>query len=187
MGRWAELKASRHVFLVGFMGSGKTTAGRELARRRGWEFIDLDQTIEQTAARTIDAIFREQGEAAFRQHETAALQNLLHSKESQGFQVIALGGGAFVQPANRTLIDSVRAEVIFLDAPVDELLRRCRAQSEVVRPLLQNESRFRRLYDERRPHYQTARIKIDTHQRTVNDVVDEIEQSLELGRRMHAR
>jgi len=160
------------------MGSGKTTAGRELARRRGWEFIDLDQTIEQTAARTIDAIFREQGEAAFRQYETAALQGLLHSKNSEGMRIVALGGGALVQPANRALIHSTQGEVVFLDAPVEELLRRCRAQSEVVRPLLQNESRFRRLYDERRPHYLAARIKIDTHQRSVNDVVDEIERCL---------
>ena len=181
------MKASRHVFLVGFMGSGKTTAGRELARRRGWEFIDLDQTIEQTAACTIDVIFREQGEAAFRQYETAVLQSLLHSKNSESMRVVALGGGAFVQPANRALIHSTGAEVVFLDAPVEELLRRCRAQSEVVRPLLQNEARFRRLYDERRPHYLAARIKIDTHQRSLNDVVDEIERSLELGRRMHAR
>ena len=160
------------------MGSGKTTAGRELARRRGWEFIDLDQTIEQTAARTIDAIFRDQGEAAFRQYETAALQSLLNSKNSEGMKVVALGGGAFVQPANSALIQSARAEVVFLDAPVDELLRRCRAQSEVVRPLLQDESDFQRLYDERRPHYLTARIKVDTLQRSVNDVVDEIERSL---------
>ena len=176
--RWAELKASRHVFLVGFMGSGKTTAGRELARRKGWEFIDLDQTIEQRMARSVEAIFRDEGESAFRRYETAALQDLFHSPNSESMQIIALGGGAYVNPANAALIAQAGAKVIFLDAPVEELLRRCREQSEVVRPLARDESEFRRLYKQRRPQYLAARIKIDTHQRSVSDVVDEIVRTI---------
>ena len=178
MGRWAAVKASRHVFLVGFMGSGKTTVGRELARRRGWEFIDLDQAIEKAAARTVEAISRDQGEAAFRRYETAALQDLMHSTNSPATRVIALGGGAFVQPANAALISSAGGDVVFLDAPIEELLRRCRQQPEVARPLLQNESGFRRLYEQRRPKYLAARIKIDTHRRTISEVVDEMEECL---------
>src|SRR5437764_7021572 len=116
------------------MGSGKTTVGRELARRRGWEFIDLDQAIEKAAARTVEAIFRDEGEAAFRRYETAALQDLMHSTNSTAMRVIALGGGAYVQPANAALISSAGGDIIFLDAPVEELLRRCRQQTEVARP-----------------------------------------------------
>jgi shikimate kinase len=174
----AELKTSRHVFIVGFMGSGKTTAGRELARRKGWEFIDLDQVIEQSRGKTVAAIFREQGEAAFREMESSALEELLSSR-SHVPHIIALGGGAFAQSANASRIKKAGAKVISLDAPVSELLSRCRQQYQIERPLLKDEEQFRVLYKQRQEHYGAADFRIDTYQRTITQVVDEIEHCLE--------
>jgi shikimate kinase len=172
-------ETSRHVFLVGFMGSGKTTAGRELARRKGWEFVDLDHVIERDAARSISTIFREQGEDFFRELESSTLRRMLASRSKQS-RVVALGGGAFAQPENVSVIAQTGATVIFLDAPVVELLRRCRQQTEVERPLLGNEAQFERLYEQRRPRYLAGDRTVDTHGRTVAEVVDEIERYLEV-------
>ena len=173
----AGIKTSRHVFIVGFMGSGKTTAGRELARRKGWEFVDLDQVIEQTSGRTIAAIFREPGEAAFREMESSALRELLASDPNKP-RIVALGGGAFAQPGNVSRITQAGAQVIALDAPVAELLHRCRQQSGIERPLLKDEGQFRALYRQRRDLYKAADFTVNTSQRTVAQVVEEIEDYL---------
>src|SRR5579859_3020961 len=165
----AESKTSRHVFIVGFMGSGKTTAGRELARRKGWEFVDLDQAIEQSSGRTVAAIFRGQGEPAFREMESAALKQLL-APDSHKPRIIALGGGTFAQPGNLSQINEAGAQVIALDAPVGELLHRCRQQSGVERPLLKDDEQFRALYTQRQKHYSTADFVVDTYQRTIAQV-----------------
>ena len=92
------------VFLVGFMGSGKTSVGRELARRMGWEFVDLDVRIEQREGRSVPEIFQDRGEPGFRIAEAAALLELTQSLERAS--VVALGGGAFAQPGNRELLGS---------------------------------------------------------------------------------
>lgn len=178
------IETLRHVFLVGFMGSGKTSVGQELARRKSWEFIDLDQVIERSAGQSIPEIFHDQGEPEFRRIETAALKDLLASS-SDKTRVVALGGGAFVHSGNAAAIAQAPGRVIFLDAPVAELLRRCRQQRSLERPLTQDETGFCRLYEQRRPQYLAGTLRVDTNEHTIEQVVDEIECHLAMNRREH--
>jgi shikimate kinase len=94
------------------MGAGKTSVGRTLARHLGWGFDDLDDRIETRAKRSIAEIFRDLGEAGFRRLENAALRELL-GELSAGPRVVALGGGAYAQPQNATLLESTRVPVVF--------------------------------------------------------------------------
>src|SRR5258705_8221106 len=95
---------ARAVFLIGFMASGKSIVGRELARRLGWEFVDLDSHIETREQQSVPEIFRNHGEPGFRLAEAAALLDLTQSLERDS--VVALGGGAFAQDKNRELLRS---------------------------------------------------------------------------------
>lgn len=162
------------MFLVGFMGSGKTSVGAELARRHQWDFVDLDLRIESRSKKAIADIFRDEGESGFRHIETAVLRELMSSQKSD--TVIALGGGAFVQAQNRALIGS--HPTVFLDAPVDELWRRC-SQDPSVRPLRQDSAQFARLHEQRLPHYRQATITVNTGAKDVTSVCMEIEQALQ--------
>src|SRR5690348_6113139 len=90
----------RHVFLIGFMGAGKTSVGKVLAQRLGWKFYDLDKLIEHREQRTIAAIFAA-GEREFRRIETSVLADLLDNGLDRSGSIVALGGGCFVQPENR--------------------------------------------------------------------------------------
>jgi shikimate kinase len=94
---------ARAVFLVGFMASGKSSVGRELAQRLGWDFLDLDERIEVREQKTIPEIFRERGEAGFRLAEANALRDLM-AESLRGDSVVALSGGAFVQEDNRGML-----------------------------------------------------------------------------------
>src|ERR1051326_3373260 len=95
----------QRIVLIGFMGAGKTTVGRVLAQWLRWPFFDLDDVIEQRERRTVAEIFANAGEAAFRRAEHAALRALLQENATAGDLILALGGGAFVQPHNRTLLE----------------------------------------------------------------------------------
>jgi shikimate kinase len=169
----------RAVFLVGFMGAGKTTVGRVLSRRLGLPFEDLDDRIQHREGKTIEQIFRESGEAEFRRVETAALRELLGDLASSR-RVVALGGGAFVQPENAALIEQAEGNSVFLDAPLDELMRRC-ADEPKERPLRQDAKQFRELYEKRRPSYMKAAIRIETSGKDVDTVAAEVACSLGLG------
>jgi shikimate kinase len=169
----------RTVFLVGFMGAGKTTVGRALGHRLGLPFEDLDERIQLREGKTIEEIFRESGEAEFRKAETAALRELLAELGSSR-RVVALGGGAFVQPGNASLIEEAEVHSVFLDAPVDELLRRC-VEEETERPLRQNPEQFRKLYESRRRFYMRAAVRIETGGKDVDTVAAEVACSLGLG------
>jgi shikimate kinase len=162
----------RAVFLVGFMGAGKTSVGRSLGRRLGWSFEDLDDRIQARAGRSIPEIFRDLGETEFRRLETASLRELL-SELDAGPRVAALGGGAFAQRENVALLERAGAHVIFLDGPVEELFRRCE-QEQRERPLLQDAKQFRELYEQRRPFYQMASCRIDTTGTDVDAVAVEV-------------
>jgi shikimate kinase len=170
---------TRVVFLVGFMGAGKTAVGRALAHQLGWEFEDLDERIQSREARTIETIFRSAGEAAFRivEHETICelLADLACSR-----RVVALGGGAIAQPANAELIRESGFPVVFLDAPVEELWQRCKEQA-AERPLCRNVEQFRDLYQVRRPHYAAAGRCVDTHRKDIQTIAREVACSLGLG------
>jgi shikimate kinase len=169
----------RRIFLIGFMGSGKTSVGRVLGRLLGCRFEDLDERIQSREGRSIRQIFSESGEAWFRLAERAALRDLFTESGASQPVVIALGGGTFVQAENRALLEDAGSPVIFLDAPVDELWRRC-VREEVERPLRQNEQQFRKLYEVRKPHYLKADLRVDTGGRDVESVAHEIVANLGL-------
>lgn len=166
------------MFLVGFMGAGKTSVGRTLSRLLGWRFEDLDDRVRAREKRSVEEIFRESGERAFRKAEVEALRELLSEIGPQPC-VIALGGGAYVEPEIVAQIEESRAMVIFLDAAVDDLLRRCEQES-VVRPLRRDPEQFRRLYETRRPHYLRAAMQIETGGKDVEAVSREIASKLKV-------
>jgi shikimate kinase len=168
----------RAVVLVGFMGAGKTSVGRELGRRLGWPFVDLDDRVEAREKRTIAEIFRSSGEAEFRRAEHEALRELLKEVE-RGRLVIAVGGGAFSRLENASLLEDSFTTTIFLDASADELWKRC-CDDRTERPLRRDEKEFRQLYASRRPRYLEAKFHIDTAGKEVSRVASEIEVSLGL-------
>ncbi len=169
----------RAVFLVGFMGAGKTSVGQALAASLGWRFVDLDDRVIAKEKRSIAEIFRDSGEAAFRKAETAALRELLDELDHERPTVAALGGGAFVQDENAWLLAEAGDPMVFLDADYNVLHERC-ASMGPARPLYQDESRFRALYETRRPHYLRANLRVDTTNKTVSQVADEIQRRLQL-------
>jgi shikimate kinase len=179
--REVELSATervpvRTVFLVGFMGAGKSSVGRALSLRLGWGFEDLDDRIQARERRSIGQIFRESGEAEFRRAEADALRELIGEPVSSP-RVVGLGGGAFVQAENAALLAQTRAPIVFLDAPVDELFRRCQ-QQKVERPLRQDRERFHQLYEARRPHYMTGTVRVETAGKGVDAVAAEVARHL---------
>jgi shikimate kinase len=173
----AKTRSTRRIVLIGFMGAGKTTVGRLLAKRLRRPFYDLDDVIEQREQQTIAAIFSQQGEAAFRRSETAALGHLLEESTSAGDLILALGGGAFVQPENRALLEQAGAVTVLLEAPLEELQRRCQGEHK-VRPLAQQQERFAELFAGRRADYARAQHRVQTQGKPVEQVAAEIENLL---------
>ena len=156
------------------MGSGKTSVGEALSEQQHCSFVDLDHRVESREGRTVAQIFRDSGEDGFRKAEHSALRELVEQLPgSQQPVVVALGGGAFAQPANGSLIKDAGCPVIFLDAPPSELLRRCR-QQKLERPLSHDEQRFQELYEQRKPHYLKADLRVDTLGREVKAIAEEI-------------
>ncbi len=167
------------VFLVGFMGAGKTSVGRALGQRLNWIFEDLDDRIERREGRTIAEIFRDSGEQEFRRAEHAALREVLNEIDSA--RIIALGGGAFVQENNAILLQASGVPTVFLDANVEELWQRCLKQASaagVQRPLLRDPEQFRKLYADRRRSYSKASLKIQAGDRSVDQIAAEIARKL---------
>lgn len=156
------------------MGAGKTTVGRALARKLHSRFFDLDDEIVKSAGRTIARIFAESGEADFRRLERLALRDLI-LRESPS--VLAIGGGAFVEPENAALLRQHGYSSVFLDAPLEELRRRC-APDPDARPLFRDENQFRQLYECRRGSYMKADLRVDTAGKTPAQVVAEVATSL---------
>ncbi|MGH9427168.1 MAG: shikimate kinase [Terriglobia bacterium] len=142
------------IFLVGFMGSGKSTVGPLLASKLGWDFIDLDREIEREQGRSIRAIFEDQGEPAFRRIET----NHLRSLKDRAACVVALGGGAFVQESNRPIVAELGTSV-FLDCRLEVIQARCPAGG--ARPLFETPDLVRNLYTVRYPLYRRSDFSID--------------------------
>jgi shikimate kinase len=154
------------VYLVGFMGAGKTTLGRALADRLHWELEDIDARIERREARDIPTIFRQDGEAYFRLVEREELVALL----PQRGVVVATGGGTFADPASRALMLGDGA-VIWLDAPLDRLLERVPLDGR--RPLAADRLEMERLYNRRLGAYQQAHLRLDAGRASVADLVDQ--------------
>ena len=174
----APRKRATTVALVGFMGAGKSTVGQALAQRLDWQFFDLDQLIEARDGRTVEQIFRESGEPAFRRLEQTLLRECL-AGWSAGGSVLALGGGAFVQPEIRQLLLDAKVPSVFLDATVEELFRRS-DQPGIIRPLRSDAKQFRELYERRRQVYSQADLRVETGNKDINAVVEEIVSTLVL-------
>ena len=165
----------RTVFLVGFMASGKSSVGAELARRLDWDFVDLDTRIECRERQTVPEIFRNRGEHGFRTAETEGLRDLL-AEAPQRSRVVALGGGAFIQENNRELLRDWPS--VFLEAPASELWQRS-LMDGIERPLRGNPEQFAKLYAERLPIYREASVTVVTSGKDLATVCDEIERRLQ--------
>ncbi len=161
----------QNIFLVGLMGSGKTTVGRLLAKRLGLKFFDSDQEIEKRTGATISWIFEIEGEDSFRQREMETLNELT----SQQGILLATGGGSIIRPENREVLKK-RGIVIYLRASVSNILKR--TQHDRNRPLLQTEDRRAKIEElsrQREPFYQeVADIIVDTGRPNVHAMVQSI-------------
>lgn len=157
--------------LVGYMGSGKSTVGRILARRTGRKFVDLDREVSRRARRSIPEIFAESGEARFRDLEHNALRSAL---ERPG-RVIACGGGAVLRPENRALLKTART--VFLQEDLGTLYERTRSPGRPLQGSSYEE--FERRYRERLPLYrEVARCTVRVDGRPPGAVAEEIREWL---------
>ena len=166
---------ARAVFLVGFMAAGKTSVGRELARRLGWEFVDLDTRIESRECLSVAEMFEQRGEPAFREAEFSTLRDLLATLAQDS--VVSLGGGAFAGSENFELLKDWPS--VFLDAPVEELWRRA-SQDVRERPLRKARQQFSELHQQRVPRYRQATLTVNTCARDIASICAEIEDALRL-------
>jgi shikimate kinase len=155
------------IFLVGFMGAGKTTVGRVLAERLKYSFDDLDQLIEKRAGRSIKQIFSELGEAEFRRLETDALRSCRENKKV----VIALGGGAYASSVNRDLLREM-GRTVLLDCPLEICL--ARIEGDKSRPLLATKEEMRALLESRLPSYEMADFAVNTAARSPEEIASQI-------------
>ncbi|MEO8546763.1 MAG: shikimate kinase [Sphingomicrobium sp.] len=165
----------RPIVLVGLMGVGKSTVGRRLARRLGLPFVDSDTAIEDASGLSAAEVFERFGEEDFRDGERRLVARLVDGQ----VRVIATGGGVFVDPRTRDLLNT-RAITVWLDAPVDILSERTSRRN--TRPLLRNgdpKATLARLDKERRPSYASAHIHVKSGDGAHRDVVESIVLALE--------
>jgi len=162
------------LYLVGFMGAGKTTMARALAARMGWQALDIDEAIEARERLTVAEVFARHGEPYFRSVEQAVLLEQI----AQRHLVIATGGGTYADPQNRALMNSDGA-AIWLDVPLDRLI--ARIPSDGRRPLAADRSGFERLYHQRRAAYQQAHVRLDAGGASVGALVEQLVEWLEGG------
>jgi shikimate kinase len=172
----------RSIVLVGMMGVGKSSVGRRLAGRLSIPFVDADSEIERAAGMTIPEIFARNGEAYFRSGEARVLARLLES----GPQVLATGGGAFMNPETRALV-KLKGVSVWLHADLDVLLRRT-SKRRSDRPLLQTEDpaeTLRALLAEREPTYALADLTVQSrevpHEAIVADVLTALAANLKVA------
>lgn len=147
-------------FLVGFMGTGKTTLGRAVAARLSLPFFDLDREIEQDAGTSIPKIFEAEGEVNFRGRETKALRTTLE-RQSEG--VLATGGGAFTIEENRRIMMETGISV-WIDVPTDELVERVRGGG---RPLWKTDAEARVLAEQRKAYYRSANLHLELFDQSI--------------------
>lgn len=165
-----------NITLIGFMGTGKTTVGKRLAKRLGWEFVDVDALIEARTKHAIADIFTHHGEPVFRRLE----QRWIHRVSRGDRQVIATGGGAFLDPKNRTLLKA-GGPVICLAASPQTILERVKPVLS-KRPLLAGGKpplvRIQELLAQRAFAYAQADWTIDTSRATLEQVVEQMYEQL---------
>jgi shikimate kinase len=162
------------IVLVGFMGAGKTTVGRLLARRLALPFIDSDQVIEQRAGRTVQQIFADDGEPAFRDLEHVAIVDLLDGPDA----VLALGGGAVMRADTREALR--KHTVVLLHVDLATALDRCGTGDD--RPLLKSDAVAGQLLESRLPLYESAAdVVVPTVGRTPDEIADEVLRRVDHG------
>jgi shikimate kinase len=153
-----KLKRTPGIFLVGFMGCGKSTVGLSLAHELGWHFLDLDEEIERAEGSTIVEIFDARGEEEFRRMESAALARCVRTVQHGKPHIVSLGGGAFLSDENFRLV-SENGVSIWLDCPLPTIEKRLAASNH--RPLARDPERLRLLFHSRRGSYARAEHRIE--------------------------
>ena len=165
-----------NIVLTGFMGTGKTTAGKRLAKRLGWRFVDVDQLIESSTKMPVAKLFAQRGEPVFRRLERRVIHRLARGQQ----QVIATGGGAFVDPQNRARLP-MTGPVVCLTARPQAILNRV-GRKLGARPLLAGAanplSRIKTLLHQRANAYAQADLTIDTTSLSLDEVVERLWENL---------
>jgi len=152
------MKPGRRVVITGFMGAGKTTVGRSLARLLGVAFLDLDDAVTEMEGRGPRELIDAEGESYFREAETRALRREL---EAGAARVIATGGGAWTLERNRTLVAAHDCRTVWLDAPYELCRRRIEdGGGASERPFARDPARARELYEERLTAYRLADLRV---------------------------
>ncbi|HSD50658.1 MAG TPA: shikimate kinase [Candidatus Methylomirabilis sp.] len=171
-------ETKRNVILTGFMATGKTSVGKALAARLGYEFVDLDSLIEAEAGMPISRIFATQGEERFRELESRMVMQVARRDAS----IIATGGGAIVNPRNLEALQR-SGVVIALTAKPEAILARVGSGED--RPMLwggEPLERIRRLLADRAPAYAKADLTVDTTEQSIDQVVGHILNALQARR-----
>lgn len=184
----------RPIVLIGLPGSGKSAVGKELSKRRGWQFVDLDAQIEKETGRTIAEIFEAEGEGRFREIETAQLEK---TAAAGAMIVIAAGGGIVEREANRKLLKT-SCLTIYLELPVAEAARRI--WTDEVKPVSQPadmrggrgrplfkgaadedevKKRLARLLERREPFYRSADVVVPSGESSAGEVAAAIERAVD--------
>ena len=152
-----------NIFITGFSGSGKTSIGKELAKKLGKNFIDTDNTIEQMARKSISKIFKDEGENAFRNYETKLLNNIINQKNA----IISLGGGTILQKEHKKIIEKMQGTIVYIYADLKTSLSRINLASK---PLLKAKTfqEMELLFNERKAKYfENSDIIISNIQKTI--------------------
>lgn len=166
-----KLKRTPGLYLVGFMGSGKSTVGRSLSEELGWCFFDIDQEIEAEQHCTIAQIFAERGEPAFREIESEILRRRVMHIEAGNPCVVALGGGAFVHQPNWEIIEN-NGVTVWLDCPLEIIHTRLGDLS--TRPLASDPVAMRKLFEARRPLYARADFHVRADREDPSEITRQI-------------
>jgi len=146
----------QQIVIIGFMACGKTEVARVVAKQLNLKMVDLDEEITSVEGRSPAELIRGEGERTFRDIETASLQRVLERHDAS---VIAVGGGAWIQPANRQLLAARNATIVWLDTPFDICWSRIESSSE-DRPLGTTKEQASELFKQRYPIYELASVRI---------------------------
>ncbi len=155
------------IYLVGFMGAGKSTVARALGTRLGWRHEDIDELIAARERRTIAEIFARRGEPYFRALERTVLHDLLATRHA----IVATGGGTFAEADNRSIINRDGASV-WLDVPFEQVVERIPPDGS--RPLATDRTTLRALFDARRAAYSFAHLRLDARRAPAEELAERI-------------